>query len=131
MSNYKSEVELLKQAKSDAQQATVFHEFIQENPGLDYEAAKQILRKGFEDCGELWTKSTLKEYADICVRKGTLSVKAPPTHEDILSAEQEERESLTAWILANRGYQPESIAPERARFMNPRATNILTLREIK
>jgi hypothetical protein len=129
--NYQTEVEKRKLAKQDANQAILFAEFMRENPGLDYEAARRILRKAFEDTGELWTLETLRDCSDIYVKNGTLSVRPAPSHEDILGAEQEERESLTAWILANRNYQPESVAPERARFLSPVQTHIQTLRDIK
>jgi hypothetical protein len=131
MANYSTEVEKRKLAKQDAAQEVCFFEFFKEHPEFDYDAAKSILRKAFEDTGELWTKEKLSDCAGIYVKNGTLSVKAPPTHDEIQDAEMDERKSLTSWILANRSYQRESIAGERARFLNPKATNIQTLRDIK
>ena len=55
----------------------------------------------------------------------------PPTNDEIVEEEQAERESLTAWILANRTMQTETAKSEKLRFSNARLTSIETLRTIK
>ncbi len=126
---FKSDVENLRQARADAKQLEIFHQWSQAHPEFAYEAAHKLLQDYYH--GDEWTLADLQESAERLVAKGVITPMSPPTHEDILQAEQEERLTLTNFIIANRQMQPETAKSERARFMNSSQTNIETLRQVK
>jgi hypothetical protein len=134
MSNYRDDKDKLKQARHDAAQLTIFHNWIQENPQWDYTAAHEMIKNYYD--GESWTAENLTASAERLAAKGAIKPLRAKTEADIIEEEAEERQDLVNFILANRNYSKESKDSERRRFMKTFANgapvvDITTLRTFK
>jgi hypothetical protein len=129
--NRRDDLTQLREARHDAAQLVIFHNWVKEHPEFDYTAAKNCIQEYYH--GEDWGSENLTESAERLVEKGIikpLRLQAKTTA-DVLEEEAEERKELVDFILSNRKYTAEGRRAEKARFLNAKVTHIGTLRQIK
>lgn len=121
MSNYRDDKDKLKQAKHDAAQLTIFHNWITEHPEFDFLAARQIIQNYYN--GEDWSFDNLTESVQRLVEKGVIKPRKDyQIEEDAESAEIKLREQLVQFIMDNRKMSDDTRRGEFARLSSKHTT---------
>ena len=132
MSTYQEDIKVReKKLREQAEAVRIYNFYCQHPEIVSCDANNQIIKSFFEG-----SKITEQSLEDALRHTSLLQQLATQTRTDakarILEEEAEERKELARFIIENRAWAtPDSKAGELARFLNPKATNIETLRQIK